>query len=146
MQSERAAGSEGAVYVSILPSLNGRGSEGRVPAPAPTPTLTIPHEGGGKSGEGGEEGTSEILRQIRVKIERVKFYPFLAKRRGLEGTPKVEFQTEQDGSLKFVSLKETSGHEELDEAALKTIRQATPLPFYPEPISLAISYGLSSNP
>lgn len=96
--------------------------------------------------EGGEGGTSEILRQIRNKIERAKFYPLMAKRQNIEGAPLVEFQIQSDGSVQDIRLKQTSGSEILDEAALQTVRQAVPFPFYPNPISLSIRYALGDKP
>lgn len=138
------AGNEGLVYVSLSPSLNTAEPKGRV-RPVSARHLLVDEAGGEETGNGGEGGTEETLRLIRLKIERAKFYPFMAKRQGLEGKPEVEFQIEKDGTLKYVSLKQTSGHEELDLAALKTIRQSAPLPFYPDAISLAISYGLNAE-
>lgn len=97
----------------------------------------------GESRNGGEGGTSQILRQIRNKIERNKFYPLLAKRSRVEGSPRVEFKIKNDGTLEYVVLKKSSGSKILDNAATQTVNQAAPYPFYPEPISLNIHYGLT---
>ncbi|OGQ04290.1 MAG: hypothetical protein A2W61_02880 [Deltaproteobacteria bacterium RIFCSPLOWO2_01_44_7] len=97
-------------------------------------------------GEAGEGGTSEILRQIRNKIERAKFYPLIAKRQNIEGAPVVEFKIQNDGSIEYVRLQQTSGSELLDEAAIQTVKQAGSLPFYPDPIALSIRYALSGKP
>lgn len=96
----------------------------------------------GAAGESGEEGTSEVLHQIRKKIERAKYYPLMAKRSQTEGSPLVEFKINQDGSLAYIQLKKSSGSPILDEAAIKTVHNAAPFPFYPEPIALHIVYAL----
>lgn len=96
-----------------------------------------------QSNEGGEGGTSKILQQIRNKIERAKFYPLIAKRSRLEGSPLIEFKIKNDGSLEYVSLKVSSGSKILDDAALNTVQEASPYPFYSESIVLNIHYGLN---
>ena len=117
-----------------FPTLNGEMIEG---SPAPLATTNA---------EGGENGTSEILREIRGKIERAKFYPLAAKRQKMEGSPVVEFQINKDGSVQNVELKQTSGSPLLDDAARQTIKQAQPFPFYPEPVALSIHYALGGKP
>jgi len=101
---------------------------------------------GSKNQVGGEGGTSKTLQQIRNKIERAKFYPLIAKRSRVEGSPLVEFKIKKDGSVDYVFLKESSGSKVLDEAATKTVQQAGPYPFYPEPIVLNIHYALGTSP
>lgn len=93
-------------------------------------------------GEGGEGGSSDILRQIRNKIKRAKFYALRAKRLDIQGRPVMEFKIRQDGTLEYVVIKESSGSKILDEAALSIIKQAQPFPFYPEPIKVGIEYNL----
>lgn len=97
---------------------------------------------GDRSGTGGEEGASETLRKIRIKIERAKYYPLLAKRSKMEGSPLVEFKIKNDGSVEYVNLKKSSGSQILDDAATATVQKAAPFPFYPDPIALNISYNL----
>ncbi|MBI4223352.1 MAG: energy transducer TonB [Deltaproteobacteria bacterium] len=93
--------------------------------------------------EAGEGGASLILQQIRNRIERNKYYPLTAKRSKMEGSPLIEFKIKPDGSLEYVLLKQTSGSPILDEAAAMTVQQASPFPFYPEPIALNIHYTLA---
>lgn len=97
-------------------------------------------------GGGGGGGTSMILGEIQNKIERAKFYPVLAKRQNIEGSPVVEFKIGGNGAVEYVRLKQTSGSPLLDEAAQKTVQQAAPFPAYTQPISLSIRYALSDKP
>lgn len=96
----------------------------------------------GKIGRPGAAGKSDILAQIRAKIERAKRYPRAARRMKIEGRPTVLFQINSDGSVKYVKLAKTSGNGILDKAALETVRDAAPLPYYENPITLKIKYEL----
>lgn len=127
-ESPSKAASEGSLAASKSPSAS--------PSLASSPDATNPGEG----------GTSEILRQIRNRIERAKFYPLTAKRQKIEGSPVIEFQIDETGRVRDVTLKQTSGSEILDEAAKQTVTQAEPLPFYPDPIALSIHYALGDQP
>lgn len=104
--------------------------------------LDLPNSGSANR-VGGEGGTSAILQQIRNKIERNKYYPLIAKRSRIEGSPLIEFKIKNDGSVEYVILKQSSGSTILDEAAAATVHQAAPYPFYPEPIALNIHYTLA---
>lgn len=144
---ERAAGKSGSIEwitVSLVPATRS--------TTVPLPTVSITPAGNsdqtsgdsqGEGGEGGENGTSEILRQIRLKIERAKYYPLTAKRKGIAGNPVVQFKILGNGSLEYVRLVQTSGNAQLDEAAVRTIQLAMPLPFHPEPVKIGIEYSLS---
>jgi TonB family protein len=101
-------------------------------------TSAGPGVGAGSS----REGRSEVLAQIRSRIERAKRYPLMARRRGLEGTADVTFRIQQDGSVGGLKLAQASGASSLDEAALSTIRRAAPFPYYPEPIRIGIRFAL----
>lgn len=59
-------------------------------------------------------------------------YPIVAKRRGWEGTTVVGLTLALDGSVKGISVIESSGRDILDEAALTMVRKAAPLPRAPE--------------
>ncbi|OVE81744.1 hypothetical protein BVY03_02850 [bacterium K02(2017)] len=83
-----------------------------------------------------------ILAKIRKKIMRKKTYPKLAKENEWIGTTKVSFKINQDGSLNFVRVTQSSGHQILDKAAKSSIFKAAPLPYYPKTISLKLEYQL----
>lgn len=166
---QRASGNEGNVYVSLISAPPGGASEpgskslrkailtagiqsqnrrqrsGDFGPTQNRPRLFEPGERkqtGGAEGDGGESGSSDLLRQIKIKIERAKFYPLIAKRTHLEGAPEVELKIKQNGSLEYVALKKSCGSKILDDAALSTVKLAAPFPFYPEPIALNIQYNL----
>lgn len=66
----------------------------------------------------------------------------MAKRRGMEGSPRITFAIDEDGSIKWVRLLDSCGKEILDRAAVDTVHRAAPLPYYPKPITLAVKYSL----
>lgn len=99
-------------------------------------------KGKGKSAGGGKED-EKILREIWKKIDRNKRYPMIARKRKIEGTPKVSFELDANGNVKWVKLVAGCGNDLLDEAAIETVKRASPLPAYPHPITLSIRYSLS---
>jgi protein TonB len=90
----------------------------------------------------GLESGNKILTQIRLKIERVKYYPSIAKRQNLEGRPEVAFKLTRDGSIAVLEITKSSGIQMLDDAALETIKRASPFPYYEGEIKLAVRYSI----
>ena len=69
--------------------------------------------------------------RIKHQIERVWIYPLTAAQKGISGDLSLTFRISKDGNLMGVHLVEQSGHEILDVAALKAVKEAAP--FYPFP-------------
>lgn len=81
-------------------------------------------EGGG--GRGGVVGSSTLkayLNSLREEIEKHKYYPPIARSRGIEGTVYVKFYIDNHGRPGEISLERSSGSRILDESALMTIKQ-----------------------
>jgi protein TonB len=72
--------------------------------------------------------------RIKHQIERVWIYPSEAARRGIKGELTLKFKISKDGNLMSVRLIDASGHEILDEAALKAVKEAAP--YYPFPVTI----------
>ena len=106
-------------------------------------------EGGGAgSGDGVGSGSGSgdpRLVAIWKKINRSKYYPEMARRQGVEGSPKVVFSISEDGRVGGVKVVESSGNEILDNAAIEAIQNSAPLPFYPQPITIAVRYSLKDR-
>jgi protein TonB len=71
----------------------------------------------------------------RRKVERVGTvnFPDAARRRKLSGTPVIEVTIRADGRLAQTTVRHSSGHPELDDAAIRILRMAAPFdPFPPE--------------
>ncbi len=61
------------------------------------------------------------LAELLQAIESRKFYPKIAKRRGMEGVVKVRFVLQKEGRIEKIAVAEGSGYGVLDRAALKTV-------------------------
>ncbi len=105
---------------------------------------------GSGEGDGGSSGLGSTdhgpgdprLTTIWKKINRKKYYPEIARRQSLQGSPKVSFNIGLGGQVENVNLVRSCGHDILDKAALKTISRSSPLPFYPKTITIAVKYAL----
>lgn len=80
--------------------------------------------------------TSELkhrgyMRMLKDKIESIWKYPHKAARQGIAGDLYIKFSIKKDGRLGEVELMRTSGHKDLDEAAMKAIKDAEP--YWPLP-------------
>ena len=141
----------------VVPSPHG--GEGVPSSPSPLPALSKVEGTGEDKGEG--EGASDgsggsgigtgtgrgdpRLAAIWKKINRAKYYPEIARRQGLEGIPKIAFSINEDGRVKDVKLLNSCGHDILDHAAVEAVEKSSPLPFYPQPITIAVRYSLKGN-
>ena len=75
------------------------------------------------------------LQSWKRRVERVGTvnYPSAAQRRGLSGNPVVEVVVLADGRLREANIRRSSGHAEIDAAALEILKLASPFePFPPE--------------
>lgn len=71
------------------------------------------------------------MRLLKEKIEDIWKYPQTAARQGVTGDLYIKFTIKKDGKLGEVELIRTSGHKDLDEAAIKAIKDAEP--YWPLP-------------
>ena len=91
---------------------------------------------------GGGDGIAGLLRAIRRRIEEARTYPDAARRAGMEGTVELRFQIGRDGNAEGLEIVRSSGHAELDEMAMQTIRRAGPYPPVSGRIRIPLSYRL----
>lgn len=75
-----------------------------------------------------ESGVAVYLDAWKRQVERVGTlnFPNQARRRGMSGNPVVEVVLASDGSLAEARVRRSSGHPELDQAALQILRLAAP--------------------
>lgn len=73
----------------------------------------------------------------RAKVERIGNlnYPEKAKQAGLSGTLLLEVAIAKDGSVQEVDVLRSSGHAELDDAAVRIVHMAAPYGPLPEEIT-----------
>jgi protein TonB len=70
----------------------------------------------------------ERLAEIRRRIQEALSYPSAARRRGVTGTARVQFQVGDDGRAEAVELVRSSGSPLLDRAARQSVVDAGVLP------------------
>ena len=65
---------------------------------------------------------------VRNHLERFKFYPMSARRRGIVGEVEVAFELSARGQANMLKILTASGYRVLDDAALEAVRRAVPFP------------------
>jgi protein TonB len=80
-----------------------------------------------------ESDVAVYLDGWRRKIERVGTmnFPDVARRRKLSGTPVIEVTIGADGRLLQTVIRRSSGHAEIDEAAMRILKLAAPYDPFP---------------
>ena len=73
------------------------------------------------------------MRLLREKIESIWKYPSEAANRGVSGDLYIRFEIKKDGTLADIEVIRTSGYSDLDEAAIKALKDAQP--YWPLPDS-----------
>jgi protein TonB len=82
-----------------------------------------------------ESVADNYMEMIRLRIERFKKYPHLARTKHMEGMATLRFTITRGGKLKGSELVRSTRYKILDRAALKAVRDAAPFPPLPESIS-----------
>lgn len=70
---------------------------------------------------------SEILSYLTDKIEALKQYPYLARRKSIEGKVMLFVEIDRLGNLINTKIIKSSGYEILDQSALMLIKKAFPI-------------------
>ena len=92
---------------------------------------------GSKSGKGKQSGKkatarskaakkkaeSRYLSELRRAIQRRKYYPKTARKRGMEGTVRVQLTIHANGKFSGIRVGASSGSKELDKAAMVAIKR-----------------------
>ncbi len=86
---------------------------------------------GAVSQQSGNANLSNYDGKVRSKLNRAFRYPAQAKREGLQGTAHVRFTVSSSGAASNVSIAKSAGAPILDQAALETVRRASPFPKIP---------------
>lgn len=69
-----------------------------------------------------------LAETLRERIEELKRYPPMARMNNWQGKVVLKFVVTADGTVENLQVVQSSGHAVLDEAAMETIRRASPLP------------------
>ncbi len=80
---------------------------------------------------------------ITAAIEKAKTYPFLARKKKIEGTVIAAFRINAKGYPQDINIKKSSGFEILDSAAMKIVTKAAPFPHVVEPVEIPITFRIT---
>lgn len=80
---------------------------------------------------GNSADVDSYLTRLGSHLSRFYEYPRRARRLGQEGAPVLVFEFSREGALLRQSLRSSSGHSLLDDAALEMLKDAEPLPAVP---------------
>lgn len=75
---------------------------------------------------------SNYFDMVRFRVERHKQYPDTARLHQIEGHVVIRFVVTQDGGVRALRVVKPSGSLELDKAALRAVRAASPFPKPPQ--------------
>lgn len=78
--------------------------------------------------------TAKYITMVRNIIEKKKFYPFVARKRELEGSVTIKMTIKSTGEIIGASIIKASVHKILNEAALATVHKVEKFPSFPSSI------------
>lgn len=82
---------------------------------------------------GGQKGAERAyFAELSAKLARHKRYPSKARRLNEEGTVVLFIVVNRDGTVSESYITQSSGYPKLDDAVLKMLRKASPLPAFPD--------------
>jgi TonB family protein len=79
---------------------------------------------------------------VQAALERAKSYPRIARERGVQGVVRLKFRLRTSGEVESVEVVQSSGHEILDAASVRTVYRAGPLPYIQGWVEVPMSYVL----
>lgn len=80
-----------------------------------------------RSAPAGRPDYGWLIESVSKRLAELKRYPVTARSNGLEGKVVLRVVIRSDGQLAEVMVQKSSGYEELDMAAMETLREASPL-------------------
>ena len=101
------------------PSLNAQPTSQPMPAAAPSPVSALP--------DTPPSHGAWLSKSLFQLMNTRKRYPLMARRLGLEGRVLIEAVINERGQLLSAEIKQSSGHELLDQDALALLKSITPI-------------------
>jgi len=94
--------------------------------------------------DGPETGGVQLdqLQHLQSALEKAKTYPRLARERGIEGTVLVRFKVLPSGDVETVDVVRSSGAQILDDASVRTVYRAAPMPYVNGWVEVPMIYEL----
>ncbi len=79
---------------------------------------------------------------IESALERSKTYPRMARERGIQGVVHVRFKLRPSGDVETVEIVRSSGYDILDDASVRTVYRAAPMPYVNGWVEVPMAYVL----
>ena len=110
-------------------------------SPLPTQDSVVPAPNAGVTSYGSAEN---YLSMVRMRIERHKKYPIVARKRHMEGRVRLRFIIGPDGRVRSMKVVGKSRYSVLDKAAVRAVMDSAPFPEPPKdlfagPVPLEVS-------
>jgi TonB family protein len=96
-------------------------------------------------GTGGTASDLTFRQKIRAAIRSNLIYPYLARKRRMAGTVRVQFRIDHKGIARHISIVQGSGYPMLDSAARETVIKASPFPAADKTIEIPITFELKDD-
>jgi len=96
---------------------------------APAPGSIVASLPAGPAGGAVPPEYEAYVRRLRERVQQRLVYPWMAVRRGEQGTVELDVQVGPDGRLTGIDVLEGAGSATLRAAAVQAVRAAGPLPF-----------------
>lgn len=123
----------------------------KVSRPLPRPARQQASEGQVQQTIGKRDLEASAMRQYLAQLSRIVrnrlVYPLKAKAKGWTGVARVAFSITEGGGVVAgsESIRQTSGFEELDQAALHAVRNAGHLPAPPHQMEVVVAVDFSKS-
>lgn len=127
------------------------------PAPAPVNPAPAPAAASAPSNVAGNDPRArqqeaDYFSLVNAHLARNKRYPREARQARQEGVVTVRFTVSRDGRVSGATIRNSSGHELLDQATLDLLQRVSPLPRFPRSmtrdsvtLTLPIEYSLRTS-
>lgn len=122
-----------------------------IPAPVTEPA-SVSERAASAPLSGDPDEIRKYLQDLMRQLKRHKTYPAALKKAKTEGTVELQFTIDRSGRLVASAVKRSSGHPELDRAALEMLANASPLPPIPAfldrsalSLSIPVEYSLITD-
>lgn len=93
----------------------------------------------------GSAGNASLRQTIRSALQANLVYPYIARKRQMEGSVMVSFKINQTGNPEAIRVLKGSGYSILDSAARDTVVKASPFPATDSFIEVPITFTLKDH-
>jgi protein TonB len=99
---------------------------------------------GGRQGDG-SAGDISLRQKIRAALQANLVYPYIARKKRMEGSVTVSFRINQTGNPEAIRILKGSGYSILDAAARDTVVKASPFPARNNSVEVPITFTLTDH-